>query len=123
MLNKRKITKWLKRLGIILFLIISFKYSYSQDLLKAIKLTTSEQYEAAQVMFKNLITKDPKNSDNYYYYGQNYLKSFFADSASQNFIEVAVPAEENFKKGVEADSINPINYIGLGEVYLLEGKI
>jgi tetratricopeptide (TPR) repeat protein len=99
-----------------LIILFSGMLSQAQDLNAAIKLTTSEQYDLAGNMFKDLISKDPNNSDLYYFYGENYLKAYFTDSASMIFDEIAKPAAELFNTGIKVDPLNPINYVGLGKI-------
>ena len=49
----------------------------AQDLNSATLLTRSEQYDKAQAMFQQLIQKEPANSKNYFYLGENYLSGLF----------------------------------------------
>lgn len=58
----------------------------SQDLNTAISLTRSEQYDEASKKFKELIQKEPGNSRNYYYYGENYLLEYFSDTISNSWL-------------------------------------
>jgi len=45
----------------------------AQDLTTAVQLTRSEQYDKAQTMLKELIQKEPGNSKNYFFLGENYF--------------------------------------------------
>ena len=89
-----------------------------QDLNSAIKLTASEQFESARNMFKQLVKKDSTNGDLYYFYGENYLKEYFTDSASIIFEENSKPAAKLFNTGIKVDPSNPINFVGLGKIAL-----
>ena len=90
----------------------------AQDLQSAIKLTESEQFNAAKTTFDNLLKSKPQ-SEVYYYYGEYYLKLYFTDTASYDLKEYANLATEKFKKGIEVDPLNPLNFVGLGKVGLL----
>jgi tetratricopeptide (TPR) repeat protein len=92
----------------------------SQDLQAALKLSQSERYEDADAMYKQIIQASPANSDAYFYHGENILKSYIADPYSNSLNDVAVEANAEFDKGVNADTSNPLNYIGKGMVILLE---
>ncbi len=94
--------------------------AFSQDLTSAIKLTQSERYEEAAIAFEQLIKAQPQFADNYYFYGENLMLSYKADPFSASQISVAEQAKEIFFKGVKVDSMNLINYVGLGMVVLFE---
>jgi len=93
--------------------------SFAQDLKSAIRLTESEQFEAAHKAFDALIAAEPINGDNYYYYGECWLKQFFVDSMSVTLKDVTDPAILSFKTGTEKDPTNPLNFIGLGRANIL----
>jgi tetratricopeptide (TPR) repeat protein len=93
--------------------------SFAQDLKGAIKLTESEQFEAAHKAFDALIAAQPLNGDNYYYYGECWLKQFFVDSMSVTLKDVTDPAIQSFTKGTVNDPTNPLNFVGLGRANIL----
>lgn len=72
-----------------------------QTLKDAIHLSDNEQYEAASTAFWKLITTEPVNGTNYFYFGENYLLSDNADSANIMY-----------EKGNVADPANVLNAIG-----------
>ena len=88
----------------------------AQDLEAAKLLTRSEQYDKAQVMFQQLIQKEPTNSKNYFFLGENYLLDYFADTISNSLTVAAKSAKEIYQKGVDANPNDPLNYIGLAKV-------
>jgi len=88
----------------------------AQDLSSATLLTRSEQYDKAAEMFNQLIQKEPANSKNYFYLGENYLLDYFADTISNSMTVSANAAKEIYQKGVEANPNDPLNYIGLAKV-------
>jgi tetratricopeptide (TPR) repeat protein len=88
----------------------------AQDLNTAILLTRSEQYDKAEAMFQQLIQKEPANSKNYFYLGENYLSDYFADTISNSLTVAAKSAKEVYQKGVNANPNDPLNYVGLAKV-------
>jgi tetratricopeptide (TPR) repeat protein len=88
----------------------------AQDLESATLLTRSEQYDKAMVMFQQLIQKEPANSKNYFFLGENYLLEYFADTISNSLTVAAKSAKEIYQKGVNANAGDPLNYIGLAKV-------
>ena len=96
----------------------------AQDLNTATLLTRSEQYDKAEAMLKELIQKEPANSNNYFYLGENYLLDYFADTISNSLTVAAKSAKEVYQKGVDANPNDPLNQIGLAKVayYLGDDK-
>ncbi len=88
----------------------------AQDLNSAISLTRSEQYDKADAMLQDLIKKEPANSKNYFYLGENYLADYFADTISNSLTVAAKSAKEVYQKGVSANANDPLNYVGLAKV-------
>lgn len=88
----------------------------AQDLNSATLLTRSEQYDKALAIFKELIQKEPTNSSNYFFLGENYLADYFSDTISNSLTVAAKSAKEIYQKGVEANPNDPLNYIGLAKV-------
>ncbi|MBE0648730.1 MAG: hypothetical protein IH596_13220 [Bacteroidales bacterium] len=94
----------------------------SQNIDDAVKLTRSEQFNAADKLFSVLVTANPSDGDNYFYYGDNYLKRYFADTLNTSLEEMTFQAKALFTKGVQQEPANPINYAGLAEVALLKNN-
>jgi hypothetical protein len=71
-----------------------------------------------------LIKKEPANSKNYFFLGENYLLDYFADTISNSLTVAAKSAKEYYQKGVDANASDPLNYIGLAKVayYLGDNK-
>jgi tetratricopeptide (TPR) repeat protein len=88
----------------------------AQDLNSATRLTRSEQYDKADAMLQDLIKKEPANSKNYFYLGENYLADYFADTISNSLTVAAKSAKEVYQKGVSANANDPLNYVGLAKV-------
>ncbi len=96
---------------------------FSQDLKSAIRLTENEQFNDAMQEYEAVIAKEPGNGDNYYYYGESFLKSYFSDSSNVSLKEMSDKALVQFRKGIAVDSLNPLNYIGLGKLALYKGDL
>jgi tetratricopeptide (TPR) repeat protein len=94
----------------------------AQDLQTATMLTKSEQYDEAEAAFQQLIQKEQNVSKNYFYFGENYLLSYFADTISNSLKVVTAQAKEIYLRGIKADSLDPLNYIGLSKVSFYLGK-
>ncbi len=88
----------------------------AQDLASAIKLTRSEQYDKADAIYKELTQKEPSNSKNYFYHGENYLLEYFADTISNSLVVATKAAQDSYQKGVDANPNDPLNYVGLAKV-------
>jgi tetratricopeptide (TPR) repeat protein len=88
----------------------------SQDLTSAIQLTKSESYDKAADMYKALIQKEPGNSKNYFFYGENYLLEYFSDTISNSLAVATKAAKDMYDKGVSANPNDPLNYVGLAKV-------
>ena len=74
------------------------------------------QYDKAEEMYKALIQKEPGNSKNYFYSGENYLLDYFADTISNSLVVATKAAKEIYEKGVSANPNDPLNYVGLAKV-------
>ena len=79
-------------------------------------LKKNEQYDEANELFAKLIKSDPGNSKAYFFYGENVLESYFADTISNPLKVAAKEAMDLFDKGVTANAAEPLNYVGLAMV-------
>ncbi len=93
----------------------------AQTLDEARTFTKNEQYDKAETMFQDLIKKDPANSVLYFYYGENTLLNYFADTISNSLTVATKDAADIFNKGVEANPAEPLNYVGLAKVAFYKG--
>lgn len=88
----------------------------AQTLQEAITCTKNEQYDKAEELFKQLIKNEPANSKNYFYYGENTLLNYFSDTISSPLNIAAKDAKDLFDKGIAANAVDPLNYVGLARV-------
>jgi tetratricopeptide (TPR) repeat protein len=114
-----------KQIGVVaLLLFFSFTGRiYSQDLNEAIKLTRSEQYRKASSMYKELIRNNPSNGDLYYFYGRNFMYKFYSDTLNITLSEMADSAKVLYETGIKQDPSNPLNFVGLGGLELINKNI
>lgn len=81
--------------------------AFAQNIADAKKAIDAEQYQQAKSILKKLIAAQPAAPENYFFLGDVYLKTDYADSA-----------KATFTRGVSANGQNALNYIGLGAVDL-----
>jgi len=118
-----QITRTIKKTlaGIVMLVIGSA--SFGQDLNSALNMTYQEQFEAADNAFAALSVKEPANGKYYYYSGENQLASYFIDPTNIPFDAIAKKALERYNKGIAANANEPLNYVGIGKVALIENKL
>ena len=103
-------------LTMVVLLTVAVFTAVAQDLNTAILFTKGEQYDKADELLKQLIQREPSNSKNYFYLGENYLLEYFADTISNTLTVAINNARETFQKGIDASPNEPLNYIGLAKV-------
>ncbi len=119
-------SRFTKPVGVVvaLLLLLSFSASlHAQDLNEAIKLTRSEQYRKASSMYKDLIRNNPSNGDLYYFYGRNFMYKFYSDTLNITLSEMADSAKVLYEQGIKQDPANPLNFVGLGGLDLINKDI
>ena len=87
-------------------------FAFGQTVQEGIVNVDSHKFAKARQIYSDMIAKAPAEADNYFYLGNTYLTQF-----EPNFEK----AEEQFKKGLAADSKNALNKIGLASVKLGKG--
>jgi len=117
-----RVTRLIKKTFIGVSLLVIGGVASGQDLNKAINMTYQEQFDAADQAFNALIAKEPTNGKYYYYSGENQLASYFIDPTNIPFDAIAKKAIERFDKGIAANPNEPLNYVGLGKVALIQNK-
>jgi tetratricopeptide (TPR) repeat protein len=84
---------------------------FAQSLNDAKKAIDAEQYQKAKGILKGLIAAQPNEADNYFFLGNVYLETDYADSAK------AV-----YTKGAGVDAKSGLNLVGLGALDLESGN-
>ncbi|MDO9256086.1 MAG: tetratricopeptide repeat protein [Bacteroidales bacterium] len=121
MLRITRTTK--KTLAAIALLVIgSASFGQVQDLNSALRMTYQEQFDAADKAFSELSAKEPANGKYFYYSGENQLASYFIDPTNIPFDAIAKKAIERYNKGIAANPNEPLNYVGLGKVALIQNN-
>jgi Tfp pilus assembly protein PilF len=92
----------------------------AQTLDNAILLTHSEQFVAAQKAFEALISQQPQNGTNCFYFGQNYIQRYLSDTATVSLKKSIAEATAVFNQGITAEPANPLNFVGLAEMALFQ---
>ncbi len=103
-------------LSAVIFCMICSVSVKAQTLTDAVTFTKNEQYDEAEALFKKLIQAEPGNSKAFFFYGENTLLNFFADTISNSLQVAAREAEELFNKGMSASAAEPLNYVGLARI-------
>jgi tetratricopeptide (TPR) repeat protein len=117
-----RLTRTIKTTFVGLTMLVIGGIASGQDINKALNMTYQEQFEAADNAFATLIKGEPANGKYYYYSGENQLASYFIDPTNIPFDAIAKKAIERFEKGIAANANEPLNYVGLGKVALIENK-
>jgi tetratricopeptide (TPR) repeat protein len=117
-----RVTRLIKKTFIGVSLLVIGGVASGQDLNKALNMTYQEQFDAADQAFNALIAKEPTNGKYFYYSGENQLASYFIDPTNIPFDAIAKKALERFDKGIAANANEPLNYVGLGKVALIQNK-
>lgn len=92
-------------------LLLAAGHVQAQTLQDALKLTDNERYSMATAAYKKLVQAEPNNGDYYFWYGENYIKSGYNDSALVIF-----------KQGDALNASNPLAKVGMGRYYAYTGK-
>jgi tetratricopeptide (TPR) repeat protein len=101
--------------------VVTCNSAKGQDLNAAVSFTRSEQYDKAEEILKQLIQKEPANSKNYFFFGENILQDYFSDTISNKIATFAKAAKEQYDKGVAANANDPLNYVGLAKCAFFDG--
>lgn len=117
-----RITSTIKKTLAGIALLVIGSASFGQDLNSALRMTYQEQFDAADNAFNALSAKEPANGKYYYYSGENQLASYFLDPTNIPFDAIAKKALERFNKGIAANPNEPLNYVGLGKVALIQNN-
>ena len=83
-------------------------------------LIAGERYDDAVNMLQAMKNKEPRNPYVYFGLGEATLNSFISDPFSDTKSNVVKKATDFFREGVKTDSLNPLNYVGLGIVELYD---
>jgi tetratricopeptide (TPR) repeat protein len=85
-------------------------------------LIASERFDDAYNSLVGLKSTSPQNSFIYFALGETVLKSYLSDPYSESKVNVLKKAKGFFTEGVKKDSLNPLNYVGLGILELFKNS-
>jgi len=117
-----RVTRIIKKTFIGASMLVIGGVASGQDLNSALNMTYQEQFDAANTAFNALSAKEPANGKYYYYSGENQLASYFIDPTNIPFEAIAKKAVERYNKGIAANPNEPLNYVGLGKVALIQNN-
>jgi len=83
----------------------------AQTLQQIVHKSENERYDVAANDLRLLISKDPNKGEYYFYYAENFFNQGETDSA-----------KIFYNKGAEVNATYPLNYVGIGKCFLLEGN-
>jgi len=115
-----RITKTLRKTLAGIAVLVIGGTATAQDLNSALNLTYQEQFDAADKAFSILGQNEPANGKYFYYSGENQLASYFIDPTNIPFDAIAKKAIERYNKGIAANPNEPLNYVGIGKVALIQ---
>ena len=84
----------------------------SQTLKEIVSKTENENFDAAAINFRTLITLEPNKGENYFFFGENYFNKGDIDSANYFYL-----------KGLEFNATCPLNYVGIGKALLVKNNL
>ncbi|MFN5182043.1 MAG: trypsin-like peptidase domain-containing protein [Bacteroidota bacterium] len=85
----------------------------------AISKTDNERFEEAIADFNSLTSKEPNNGEYWFYFGETYFKRAALEDFTSSDVDSAMIM---YKKGNEINSTNPLPYIGIAKVLLIQGN-
>lgn len=88
-------------------LLIPFVNIFSQNLEEGKKLLWNESYQKAIAVLQSYNNSHPGKADGFYFLGKTYLSEGNIDSA-----------KISFQQGIKANSEYPMNYVGMGGIFL-----
>jgi tetratricopeptide (TPR) repeat protein len=111
----------MKNILIILGLFFTFSLS-AQNIKEIDNLIASERFDDATNALLALKNSSPTNPYVYFDLGEVTLKSYINDPYSDTRTNTIKKAKSYFSEGVKADSLNPLNYVGMGIIELYKNN-
>lgn len=107
---------------VILFGLFTAVYCNAQDIKDAESLIISERFDDALTALENIKKAEPQNPYVYFDMGEAILKSYQSDPYSDSKNNVLKKSTTCFQEGIAKDSLNPLNYVGLGMIELFRNN-
>ncbi len=102
----------MKKFIFVVPMLLSSFFIMAQTLKEIIAKTDNENFDAAAINFRSLITLEPNKGENYFFFGENYFNKGDIDSANYFYL-----------KGIELNATCPLNYVGTGKVLLVKNNL
>lgn len=107
---------------LLLFSLLISISTNAQSIKEIDKLISSERFDDALNSLTILKNKQPNDSYIYFALGETILKSYLKDPFSDNKSNATKKANNFFLEGSKLDSLNPLNYVGLGIIELFKSS-
>ena len=111
----------MKNILVLLGLVLSITL-FGQEMKEIENLISSERFDDAGSLLNDLKNKEPNNPYLFYLSGENTLKSYISDPYSESRSTAIKKAKKFFSEGVKSDSLNPLNYVGIGMIELFKSN-
>ena len=105
----------MKKIGLVASLILTANFLFAQSIKDGRQLLTRERYQSAEDVFKQILAKDPKNTEAAYWLGQTYLDE------DRPYVDTAA-AKELYQKSLQANPNDALLTIGMGQIDIMEGN-
>jgi len=105
----------MKKIGLVASLILMANFLFAQSINDGRKLLTRERYQSAEDVFKQILAKDPKNTEAAYWLGQTYLDE------DRPYVDTAA-AKDLYQKTLQANPNDALLMIGMGQIDIMEGN-
>ena len=105
----------MKKIGLVASLILTANFLFAQSIKDGRQLLTRERYQSAEDVFKQILAKDPKNTEAAYWLGQTYLDE------DRPYVDTAA-AKELYQKSLQANPNDALLMIGMGQIDIMEGN-
>ena len=105
----------MKKIGLVASLILMANFLFAQSIGDGKKLLARERYQSAEDVFKQILAKDPKNTEAAYWLGQTYLDE------DRPYVDTAA-AKDLYQKTLQANPNDALLMIGMGQIDIMEGN-
>lgn len=105
----------MKKIGFVASLILMGSVLFAQDIKEGKQFLNREKYQSAEGVFKQILAKDPNNTEAAFWLGQTYLDN------DRPYVDTAA-AKALYQKMLQANSNDALMMIGMGEINILEGN-
>jgi tetratricopeptide (TPR) repeat protein len=110
------------KVSVFLLCLLAPYAAISQSIEEISYLIACERFDVAYDSLLKIKKSDPGNTYVYFELGETVLKSYINDPYSETKKITIAQATEFLRMGVKQDSLNPLNYIGLGIIELFRNS-